>query len=328
MSRVYFHSPSGEAKLAGSERAWLCHLAKGLAAAAWDLDGAAGSLERAVEIVSMVPEVEDGQHGANYLHTYMREAVAQEKRNDAAIKAHHLRAVTNYEPLERFVQALRTKLKVEGVPLRVAGLELHSRDVELNTALAAGSDPVRLAAKVHGWCETHCWVEGPDRAWMAGLIDRGLKAGLYRAGLWYEPAPGAEKKWSSQGWEEVTALLRARDDEPVVLSYSVCDQFPNPDVGWMPPWPEGVPRRWDALTEEQLQQRRQRDEEWADLDDAERWRIAMDGLRAERPWARLAPDTLADVTFGPPVTVYDLLAPDRDTRVRAAAEAETTKEDA
>lgn len=44
----------------------------------------------------------------------------------------------------------------------------------------------------------------------------------------------------------------------------------------------------------------------------------MGALRERRPWARLAPDTLTEVTFGPPVTIYDLFAPDRDERVRTA----------
>lgn len=29
------------------------------------------------------------------------------------------------------------------------------------------------------------------------------------------------------GWQQVEALLLRRDDESVVMSHSVCDQFPN-----------------------------------------------------------------------------------------------------
>ena len=32
------------------------------------------------------------------------------------------------------------------------------------------------------------------------------------------------------GWENVAALLRNRDDAPVVCSYSVTDSFPNPTI--------------------------------------------------------------------------------------------------
>lgn len=47
------------------------------------------------------------------------------------------------------------------------------------------------------------------------------------------------------------------------------------------------------------------------MDSEAQWRRALDGLRARRPWCRLAPGTLASVAFGPAVTVYDLLSSDR-----------------
>lgn len=221
---------------------------------------------------------------------------------------------------------------VQGLPLEVAGAELHSNNVELNTALAVGNEPLALAAKIHGWCESHCWVDGPDRNWLADIIDAGLEAGLYRRGIWYEPAPGAERKWSSQGWESVTELLRSRDDGPVVLSYSVCDQFPNSHIaGWKPPfdeawkpdWAEGGGlAEWEAMSAEEKgeHQRDSRHDEWYDLSGEQQWAMAMDGLRRERPWAQLGPDTLRDITFHLPVTIFDLFAPDRDERVRRAAE--------
>lgn len=94
--------------------------------------------------------------------------------------------------------------------------------VALNTTLRVGSDPIKLAARIHGQCEVHCWVAGPNRAWLARIIQQGREIGFYRR---------------DSGWEEVMVLLRSRDDEPVVLSYSVCESFPNanhlPDPeGW------------------------------------------------------------------------------------------------
>jgi hypothetical protein len=294
MSRIYFHSPSGDAELRGSERAWLASLANGLAEAAWDLDRSHG-YERAVEILALAPEVPDRGHGENYLHTSLRKAQEQEARNAAAWAqlpaGQRFPTTTDYAPQQQLVSSLRTALRVQGIDLEVAGHRLRSADVDRNTALVAGSDPVRLAAKIDGWCECHCWVEGSNRAWMADIIDDGLRAGLYRRGLWYADGPNAPKdRWSDQGWGEVLTLLRSRDDEPVVLSYSVCDPFP-----------------YAFISDDQT-----------DTSAEEKWLIAMDELRADRPWARLAPETLAEVTFGPPVTVYDLFAPDRDERVRAA----------
>lgn len=340
MSRLYFHSPSGDAELRGSERAWLRHIASGPAVAAWDLSGGS-AFDRACEIIAMTPEVPDGAYGANYLHTGMREALAQAARNKAAYAGwkpgRPVNGPTSYEPQDRLVKSLQTRLRVDGVDLDVAGHRLHSNDVDLNTALVAGSDPVRLAAKLHGWCESHAWVDGPDRAWLADIIDQGLRAGLYRRGLWYADQPdGPRDKWSDQGWEGVLALLRSRDDEPVVTSYSVCDQFPNrhiadwrpPDLpeGWVPDWAATDGRNeWDAMSaDEQTSEWRDHAlDRWYDLPAEQRWDLAMAGLRRERPWGRLAPDTLAEVTFGPPVTVYDLFAPDRDERVRAACARDT-----
>lgn len=334
MSRVYFHSPSGVAELHGSERAWLRHLARGPADAAWDLRSHA--LERAEQILAMVPEVPDGPHGANYLHNDLRAAQEQHRRNVVVYKQWKpgigLPGHTDHEPERRLLTALRTRLRVDGVTLNVAGVELRSDNVEMNTALVAGSDPIKLAAKIDGWCESHAWVEGPDRAWLADIIEQGLTSGMYRRGLWYSDDPnGPKDKWSVQGWEDVQAHLRARDDEPVVLSYSAADSFPNQTVAdwqpvvdpqWMPDWADGDGfNEWSEMgADEQDEARRQHArDQWYELPDERRWELAMAGLRRSRAWARLGPGTLTEVTFHLPVTVYDLFAPDRDERVRAAA---------
>ena len=88
--------------------------------------------------------------------------------------------------------------------------------VILNTALAIGNDALRLFARLHGQCELHAWIDGPNRAWAADIIDTGRAAGLYRA---------------DQGWEAVAKFLRSSKRGPVVTSYSVCDTFPE-SGGW------------------------------------------------------------------------------------------------
>lgn len=317
MSRVYFHSPSGDAELLGREFYWLGHLAAGPAKAAWDLDGS-GAFERACDLLKLAPEVPDGDYGANYLHKDMRAAMAQEERNKAIYAAWRPgtplgRSGADHGPSRFLVEALKTRLAVDGLELALFGVRLHTTDIGLNTALLAGSDQVALAAKIHGWCVKHTWLEGPDRAWLADLIEQGMESGLYRAGMgWDGPAT---EHGSGPG---VIPFLRACDDEPVVLSHSVDDSFPNSSVGdWMPPWPEGVARDWNALTEEQQAQRSRRDEEWYELPDERQWEISMAGLRSKRPWARLSADTLRSPTFSLPVTVYDVTAADRDERLRA-----------
>lgn len=331
MSRVYWHSPSGEAELRGSERAWLDHVSRGPATAAWDFDRSSG-LDRIAEILAMVPEVPDGEYGANYLHTYLRRAQQakdeyhkQWKQGEAAGLI-PLQNPARYDPqpLHQLIQALRTRLATGGVTFNVAGAVLDSMNVELNTALVAGSDPVRLAAKIHGWCESHCWFDGPDRAWVASIIDEGLDAGIYRRGIWYVDKPfegpasaHPDRKWLSQGWEEVRGFLLIRDDEPVVLSYSVCDQFPNPATH--PSWPGEHNKPWSDHTPERQQAMSEWDEKYYDeMRDDEKWQGGMEWLRQHRPWAQITPDNLRSTSFGPMVTVYDLLSPDRDDVVRQA----------
>lgn len=299
MSRVYFESPSGTAALSGAERAWLDHISRGAAESAWDLQGAF-SMERAERLLSMSPEVTNGQYGANYLHDSLRETQQANARG-------------NYTLIPQFLSTLRTRLDVGGLKLVVHGVELHTRNLELNTTLIAGSDPVALAAKIHGWCESHCWVEGPDRAWMADVIEQGLATGIYRTGLGWESRfvdhdPGGG----------VLALLRERDDEPVVLYDSSGDSFPDELVGdWMPPWPEGVERDWNALTEAQEEERAARREQFAELPEDEQWDISMRGLRETRPWAQLSADRLRTVFFHLPITVHDVMRDDRAEYLRS-----------
>ena len=97
------------------------------------------------------------------------------------------------------------------------GSRARAWDVRLNTAMRLGSRPVRLMTRLHGQCEVHAWVAGQNRAWLAEIVDEGLRDGVMRTGM---------------GWDKVATLLRTRDDEPVVTSYSVCDQFPNNGEPW------------------------------------------------------------------------------------------------
>jgi hypothetical protein len=306
MSYLTFATPTTETRLAGPERHWLLHLAHGPAVAAWDLDRIDG-LEHTEHILAIIPEVPDGPYGANYLHTYLREAQAEHRAAMAtggyagSIAAHH-----------RLIQSL--KLRLTGptgeCTFRVGGITLDVTNINLNTALAAGSDPIRLAAKLAGWA--HCWIDGPDRAWAADIIDAGREGGMYRTGM---------------GWEDIATMLRARDDEPVVTSHSVETSFPSIDLaGMSPPWPDGVPRSWEAYDALPEQVRRERekaeeraDEQWYELPKTEQWRLALAGLKQRRPWAQLSPATLGEIWFGATVTVYDLLADDREARVAAAA---------
>jgi hypothetical protein len=147
-------------------------------------------------------------------------------------------------------------------------------NIQLNTALAIGSDPIRFCVRVHGQCECHGYVEGPNRAWLAGVIDEGL---LTRA-LRYET------QGYGKGWEDVARLLRVRDDCPVVMSYSVCDSFP--------------PRPEDA------------DDDWYDLPLEDRWGMAMADVRSING-LEMKPENWSTIRFGDPAedafTIHDHL---------------------
>jgi hypothetical protein len=328
MSRVYFHTEQRTAQLRGSERGWLGQLASKPAADAWNLNGP-DQLARCEAILALIPEPLPGRYGANYLHQYLREAQAWEQQPPRSM-------LSVNTPLRQLISALETQLNhSHDLTFHVAGHNLGGLNVKLNTALADDSEAVAFAAKVDGWCEIHAWIDGPDRKWAADLIDDALRNDVYRAGLWYAPSGAvtttSDRVWCPQGWDDVTALLRETDDGPVVMSYSVCDSFPNHDIAawtptidaaWTPSWATDDEGReeWDELTDgERAEYRNEHaSEQWSELPADVQWQLAMDGLRADKSWARIGPDTLRQVTFHVGITVYDLLASDRGERVRAA----------
>jgi hypothetical protein len=150
----------------------------------------------------------------------------------------------------------------------------------LNTVLRVGSRPVKLMARLHGQCEIHTWVDGPNRAWMASIIEEGLRDGIMR---------------QKMGWESVIELLRKRDDEPIVTSFSVCEQFPNVgliDRKHLPKDDDGE-IDYDAAYEME-----------------NKWELAMDGLRKSDPTLEMKPDNFDSYFFGIGVSalnVYDLM---------------------
>lgn len=284
MSRVYFHSQHGTAELLGSERAHCGGLVEDIA-------------------VGMLPDFPDGFdeiapliHPSHYLHGMNRDA-----RGFALWR-------------ESFLTAWRIEIGSTSL-LTWHGHDLSAWNMSLNTAMAVGNDPIKLAARLHAQCEIHAWVDGINRWWLADIIGTGRRLGVYRA---------------DAGWEEVAALLRDRDDEPVVTSYSVCDGFPNPAAaGWEPPpMPEGW--RHDYYDEAEwasLDDEKRRDiytdsayDLWGDMPDAEQWRLAMAGLHATPGMLELTPATWSGSHFGRGLTVFDLLAVDRDERFRRALE--------
>lgn len=154
------------------------------------------------------------------------------------------------------------------------GVEINTRQLLLNTVLATGSDPLRLAVKIKWQHEIHGYLMGFHRKWMADLIEEGLEEHLYHRDL---------------GWEELVAKLREVNDGPVVTSSSKTDPFPNPHAaGW-----QGTPGEWEILS------------------DDKRWTLAVKGLKApgrNRPWS---PKDLR-YRFGHELSLLDLLRHDTE----------------
>lgn len=247
MSRIYFHSQYDDAEVYGAERAymgWLCG----------ELFNMALGLDRSDDMPSRPSPIR------------------------SILNPGHYAADPRYEG-RQFVETLGVALRVgfDSDILRVDGKPVNTFAAALNTAYVLGSDAVKLAARLHGQCELHAYVEGPNRAWLAGIIERGLETHVLRP----------EMKW-----EETATFLRSRDDCPVVTSFSVCDQFPNSHVaGWEPPVDEEGEKDWDA---------------WYDLPEAERWQMAMDGLRAQGNGLELKPDNWQTFHFRDGVNGFQL----------------------
>lgn len=164
------------------------------------------------------------------------------------------------------VNHISTSYRVDHLRFRLDGHEVEPFIISLNTAARIGNDAIKLMARLHGQCECHAWVNGPERSWLADIMEKGLELMIYR---------------ENEGWDKVIELLRASDGDPVVTSYSVCDQFPNARIaGW---------------------QDDSDGDGWYELDDATQWSKAMKALWEEDEkytyGRRLKPSNWQDYRF-------------------------------
>jgi hypothetical protein len=179
MSRIYFHTVNGEAQLYGSERAYLGGLCTDIAwsiikpAYLSELDGCAWVPDA---VKTRIAEREP--YWSIDLDTWFRTTHFNFGRGD-------------------------TRVIFQGE--RYDGM-----DIALNTASAL-SDTLRLAAFIHGRCESHGFFEKAEHGFVYKLIENARTTDTFRAG---------------QGWEDLLELLRVAES-PVVMSYSVCETYPN-----------------------------------------------------------------------------------------------------
>ena len=120
-----------------------------------------------------------------------------------------------------FAKYLETSIAVGNVSFY--GIDIFN--LALNTAMVIGSPPIKLAARISGQCEVHCFVQNGNRQWISNIICQGLRTGIFRRDV---------------GWNNVLDLLDESGD--IVLSYNVCDPFWFED--------DELPKTWDELFEE------------------------------------------------------------------------------
>lgn len=164
----------------------------------------------------------------------------------------------------------------------IAGDNTFFRTVILNTALAVGSDQLKLAARLDGQCEAHAFVEGSNREWLAKIIEGGVHLGIFHA---------------DSGWQTVIELLRSCGDEPIVTSYSAGRSFPNSHIAIQ----EGL---WFPPTDED-----EDDVSWHKLPTSEQWNLAMNALRVQSEYSRveLTPSDWGDYRFEGGMTAFHLV---------------------
>jgi hypothetical protein len=250
MSTVYFHSKEGSAELSGAERAYGSMMCNNLLLASLGIDGTAN----------------------------------REKYNKIIPPDCY---ILRTDSDTRFVEAFRSYTLAAGMfgenhlIMPKTGNSLNASHLALNTAVAMGSDPVRLLAKLHGQCEIHCYVEGPNRAWLADIVEQGMKDNILRT--------FGKLKGDGWGWHTVIELLRSRDDGPVVCSYSVCDRFPNGHIA-----AQDEEQHWEDL--------------WYELPEERQWELALQGLRKvnEKWYLEMKPETFAIQGYGNGLSGFDL----------------------
>ncbi|WP_037162404.1 hypothetical protein [Rhodococcoides fascians] len=245
MSRIYFHTRERDAEVRGWERSYMGVTARKLGYNA--LVGALGASVR-----------------------------------DYIIDGHELKTMHD-DPAAYGVNSWSWRLEMamsglfsgERPVFEFNGQQLASWELLLNTAIATGSDTLRLMTRIDAQCEIHARVDGEDRAWFADLIEQGRGNKILRP---------------ESGWEDVIELARSIDDGPIVMSYSVCDGFPGASATtWTPSTDDDGEADWDAFY---------------DLSDDEQWARGLDWLTDHGP--RLQPSEWETYRFSHGVSGFDL----------------------
>lgn len=199
MSRIYFHTPEARAEIYGSERAYMSRLIRQLFQACLNIPSYPKPIDR---FFNLIPD-------------------------DSYLKNHWEMIERDWLKFEYYLGLWMSSLTSE-VHFSAGGERIKVWPAQLDTAILVGTDPIKLAARLDGQCEIHCYCEAENREWLAQIIESGLNASIYRR---------------EQGWESVIELLRNGCNSPVVTSYSICDAFPGCTIDDI--------EEWESLTDEE-----------------------------------------------------------------------------
>lgn len=178
---------------------------------------------------------------------------------------------TNHRALE---ESWKLYISVGEKDLIVGKEKIDPQTLCLNTALLAGNDQFKLMARIHGQCEIHGYIAPKNFAWLSKIISDGLDSKIFR---------------QNAGWEQLIELLEKEKESHIVMSYTVCDCFPNSYIaGW---------------TDEND------GDDWDDLPDNEQWDLAFEQLlkNNESQMLEIRPEDWDGFHFHKNITAFDLL---------------------
>lgn len=190
----------------------------------------------------------------------------------------------NSMALDNWASQIETSISVGMLDLELDGNQLSSYALSLNTAQRYGGDALKLAARIHAQSELHGWVDGPNRAWLATIIEQAPTT-IFR----------------DKAWSEVVKLLRSTAEGEVVMSYSVGDLFPNfsyssNHINWE-----------SSMAEEEELEVETLEEEWYSKSDEDKWKESMTYLKSVPGKLEIKPDDWVDYTYSHGLDALSLL---------------------
>jgi hypothetical protein len=259
MSELQFHSPSKTVAIAGTERHYMASIINRLFVAILSVYDQRDPILRFWPTNSFVRRSDYSGIGGNERFQYQFTLAAS--------------------------STLETILNVDGI------LE-KTWNTAANTVVATGNDAMIFCMRLHAGCENHAYVEGPDRAWLATIIENGISQNVLRKNLGYDIYK------QEYDWKNVVNFLRERDDEPVVTSHTIGDNFPNYAYAqnWKPDPTDTIENDDDETDEEESEEYDIQDR-FNDLTEKEQWQIALPELR-QVPYIHWYPDMWQTHRFG------------------------------